>query len=130
MVSKVVDPSKHLAGESSGMVTTACGFSPSCGWAQGTHRYKRGRMGDVGCNLNIEKMVKQQGSNLFWGSYSSRFATNTARTQGIRQRGAGLLGPTKSRLRSNLITSQLGPNLCQAPTWAQLQPNWGPTCWA
>lgn len=60
MVSKVVDPSKHLAGESSGMVTTACGFSPACGWAQGTHRYKRGQMGDVGCNLNIEKMVKQQ----------------------------------------------------------------------
>ena len=65
-------------------------------------------------------------------NYSSRFVTRTARTQGIGQRKeAGLLGPTKSRLPSNLAV--LGLKLVRSGAHlspAELGPlgsNLGPT---
>ena len=71
--------------------------------------------------------------------YSSRFATRTARTQRIGQRGKkqacfaqpkGEWGQTwpslaLSRGEQELTCARLGPNLRQTRT--QLEPNWGPT---
>ena len=71
--------------------------------------------------------------------YSSRFATRTARTQRIGQRGKkqacfaqpkGEWGQTwpslaLSRGEQELTCAGLGPNLRQTRT--QLEPNWGPT---
>ena len=60
---------------------------------------------------------------------SSRFATSSARTQGIGQRGKKRpTWPNQSQLGSNLAVLGLGPNLRRTrASWHQLQlePNWG-----
>ena len=59
--------------------------------------------------------------------YLSRFETSTAHTQGIDRKEASLLGPTKSRMASNLAVLGSRPKMSRLAQLAQVGAQLGPS---